>query len=267
MPAADAALPLRHAAALGLLQGPAELLPISSSAHTALLPWLAGWRYGELDAELRKSFEVALHAGAGAALAIARRRELARGCAARYAGALALSVAPPALVGLTLQRHIEARLGGPRSIAVGLVVGAAAMAWADTRPGAERGCADVRPSDGLALGLAQGLALVPGVSRSGATLAAARARGFSRPAASSLSWRAALPVMLGASALRGAGLLRRRPPLEVGRAMAVGATAAFGSTLAAARVAPVDGPRRLAPYALYRLALAALVTRRLLRSQ
>ena len=61
-------LTLRHAMALGLLHGPTELLPISSSAHTSLVPWLAGWPYGTLDPELRKSFEVALHAGTAAAL-------------------------------------------------------------------------------------------------------------------------------------------------------------------------------------------------------
>ena len=71
-------LPLRHAVALGLLQGPAELLPVSSSAHTELLPWLARWPYTRLDGEARKSFEVALHAGAALALAIHMRRELLR---------------------------------------------------------------------------------------------------------------------------------------------------------------------------------------------
>src|SRR5271166_1895862 len=69
---------LRHAVVLGLLQGPTELLPISSSAHTTVIPWLAGWSYADLDGELRKSFEVALHAGAGLALAIHMRRELLR---------------------------------------------------------------------------------------------------------------------------------------------------------------------------------------------
>ena len=63
-------LPLRHAVILGLLHGPTELLPISSSAHTTLLPWLAGWPYDELDPRLRKSFEVALHAGTAAALLV-----------------------------------------------------------------------------------------------------------------------------------------------------------------------------------------------------
>src|SRR6187455_438681 len=76
-------LPLRHAIALGALHGPAELLPVSSSAHVTLIPWLLGWPYPDLDPELRKAFEVVLLAGA-AAMAIAdlrggqeRRREQA----------------------------------------------------------------------------------------------------------------------------------------------------------------------------------------------
>jgi undecaprenyl pyrophosphate phosphatase UppP len=71
------ALPLREALALGVLHGPAELLPISSSGHVALVPWLCGWSYPQLDAELRKSFEVALHAGTAAALLIGLRDEVA----------------------------------------------------------------------------------------------------------------------------------------------------------------------------------------------
>ncbi len=137
---AEGALSLRHAVALGLLQGPAELLPVSSSGHIALVPWLAGWPYAELDAELRKSFEVALHAGAGVRAgdrhaqrpACARRRAWT-GAARRV---LALSLAPPAIAGLALGRPIERRLGGPRSIAAGLTAGAVAMALADARAAA-----------------------------------------------------------------------------------------------------------------------------------
>ena len=133
---------LRHAVALGLLQGPTELLPVSSSAHTTLIPWLAGWPYADLDPELRKSFEVALHAGAAAALAIDMRTELieaARTLDRHRAAAIALSLAPPALAGYVLERPIERHLGGPRSIAVGLIAGAAAMALADLRPGRRHG--------------------------------------------------------------------------------------------------------------------------------
>ena len=65
-----------EAVALGALHGPAELLPISSSAHTELVPWLLGWEYAELDPELRKAFEVAVHAGTAAALLIVLREEV-----------------------------------------------------------------------------------------------------------------------------------------------------------------------------------------------
>ncbi len=147
MPPAERTLALRHAVALGLLQGPVELLPISSSGHIALLPWLAGWSYAELDGELRKSVEVALHAGAGVALAIDMRGHLWREASrmdARRACMLALSLAPPASAGFTLRGRIERLLGGPRSIAMGLTVGAIAMAIADTREARRRPRADPR---------------------------------------------------------------------------------------------------------------------------
>src|SRR5688572_29272986 len=72
------AIPAHRAAALGLVQGPAELLPVSSSAHLNLIPWLAGWDWDRLDPEVRKSFEVVLHAGAAAALLIGQRRVIGR---------------------------------------------------------------------------------------------------------------------------------------------------------------------------------------------
>jgi undecaprenyl-diphosphatase len=273
---AERALAPRHALALGLLQGPAELLPISSSAHTALLPWLAGWPYADLDGERRKSFEVALHAGAGLALAIDMRAELARAVAAldgRRTGAWALALAPPALAGYLLQAPIERRLGGPRSIAAGLTAGAVAMALSDTRArGTSRGerrCADAGLRDGLTLGLAQASALIPGISRSGATLAAARARGFARADAVQLSWLPALPVILGASVLKGRQLAGDNRQRGIRGAAALGGVAAFASTLASARLLRrgVLANRSLLPYALYRCLLAALVVWRLRRPQ
>jgi undecaprenyl-diphosphatase len=269
---ADGSLPLRHAVALGLAQGPTELLPVSSSAHTTLIPFLLGWPYCSLDGQLRKSFEVALHAGAGLALAIDMRRELidaARRLDRRRLATVALSLAPAAAAGLALGPTVERRLGGPRSIAVGLAGGGISMALADRRAGSrDRSHSDARPADGLALGIAQAVALVPGVSRYGATLTAARARGFSRADAQSLSWHAALPVMLGASALKGLQLARRPLPAGAGAPLAAGGAGAFLSTLLSARVLQrrTGGLRSLLPYALYRLALVALVVARLRRS-
>jgi undecaprenyl-diphosphatase len=275
-------LSLRHALALGALQGPTELLPVSSSGHTTLLPWLAGWPYAELDAELRKSLEVALHAGAGLALAIDMRGELLEATLnmnRRHAAVIVLSLAPPAIVGYGLERFIERRLGGPRSIAAGLFAGAVAMALADARPGGGAGSgrggrrqADACPRDGLALGLAQAVALIPGISRNGATLTVARARGFDRKDAQALSWHAALPVILGASALKGRRLLQHDAltshagvPPSAWRALAASGSTAFLSTLMSARLlrrGRASG-RSLLPYSIYRCLLAAVVVRRL----
>jgi len=257
-----------QAVILGLLQGPTELLPISSSAHTALLPWLARWRHGEIDPELRKSFQVALHAGGALALAIDMRSELAeelQSLSPRRATVIALSLTPPALAGLVFQRDIERRLGGPRSIAAGLIAGAVAMAFADSpRGGRDRRMEDADAGDGLALGLAQALALIPGVSRNGAALTAARARGFARSDAQALSWHAALPVILGASALRAWPLLASGAPKGAGRTLATGAGSAFVSTLASTRLLRrASSGRSLLPYAVYRLLLALVVLRRL----
>jgi undecaprenyl-diphosphatase len=261
-------LALRHAAALGFVQGPTELLPVSSSAHTTLIPLLLGWPYATLDGELRKSFEVALHAGAGAALAIDMRGELvaaARELDRRRVVTVVLSLAPAAIAGLALGPAIERRLGGPCSIAAGLAGGGIAMAVADARQGpGGRSHDEAGAADGLALGVAQAVALVPGVSRYGATLTAARARGFARADSRSLSWHAALPVMLGASALKGLQLTRDRLPSGTAIALGAGAGSAFVSTLLSARLLRrrARAPRSLLPYSLYRCLLAALVVAR-----
>lgn len=255
-------LSVGQAVTLGLVQGPTEVLPVSSSAHIALLPQLAGWPSAELDAELRNSLEVALHAGTAAALLIALRGELVqvpRGLNGRALAAAALALAPPALAGYLLEQRLERRPRRPRALAAGLALGGAAMALADARAGT-RTLADAEPRDALALGVAQALALLPGVSRNGATLTAARARRFSREHAQTLSWRAGLPVIAGATALKARRLAQRGVPPGAGRALAAGAGAAFLSTLASA---PLIRPRRrrqaLWPFALYRGGLALAV--------
>lgn len=264
--AGRAAIPTARAVALGLVQGPTELLPVSSSAHIVLVPWLAGWDWEEIDPELRKSFEVALHAGAAAALLIGQRREIAaelRGFDAHRALLLALSFLPAAIVGYALERQIERRLGGARATAYGLLAGAAAMLAADQRP-QQRGRGEATATDGLALGIAQAAALAPGVSRNGVTLAAARWRRFSRDQANLLSRTIALPIIVGATVLKGTRLVRRGTPPELRRSLAVGVGASFASTLASQRlIGLVERDRALWPYAAYRVALAAAVLAKL----
>src|SRR4051812_29431819 len=256
---------------LGALHGPAELLPISSSGHVTLIPWLAGWEYGELDPELRKAFEVALHAGTAAALIIALRAEVSEAATdftARRAALVVGSFIPPAIVGYTLERPIERRLGTPGTIAVGLLLGSVAMAAADRWGPTGRRREDAGWGDALALGLAQAASLVPGISRNGATLAAARWRGFDREDANALSRHVALPIIVGASVLKGVRLARRGLPPGARGAFAAGIGAAFASTLASTwLIRQVERDRSLAPYAAYRVALAAIVFRRLYASR
>ncbi len=261
---------------LGLLQGPAEVLPISSSAHVELIAGRLG-----LAGEARKELAVALHAGSAAAL-------LASGIRPRRLGWAAVTVAVPSAIGLALERAVEERLGSPEAMAAGLVVGSLALVAADAsgprsgtgprgsgrpararrgrRPAVTATAAPFRRrgraaesatvADALALGAAQACALWPGVSRSGAVLAAARARGFSRPAAWALVRETAVPVLVAATTLKGARALARgadpRPP-------AAGAAASALSTAAALRAAGAAERVPAGAWALYRFCVAGAV--------
>ena len=179
--AASEELPIWQAVALGALHGPAELLPISSSGHIAVIPWLAGWNYSRLDDELRKSFEVALHTGTAAALLISLRREVddaVRGLNPRRIGrsgcrsrrrrdrlpVRAVDRAPFRDASDRRRRPVRGRGGDGAG-----------------RPGAPGAPAeDAGAVDALWLGVGAGVLAVPGVSRNGATLAAARWRRFTR---------------------------------------------------------------------------------------
>jgi undecaprenyl-diphosphatase len=257
-----------QAVALGAIQGPTELLPVSSSGHLTLLPALLGWDHSALDPELRKSFDVALHAGTAAALAIALRGEVievARALDPRRLAGIALTLAPAAALAGLFEHAIEERLGSPRSVALAQIGGGLALAGADRRP-AVRPHSDAGPLDHLLIGTCQASALVPGVSRNGATLTAARLLRFERPAASVLSRHAALPVIAGATALKGLRLARRGLVPELRAPFAAGAVAAFASTLASRRlVSAMDGARSYAPFAAYRVALGALAMQGLRR--
>ncbi|HEX2096635.1 MAG TPA: undecaprenyl-diphosphate phosphatase, partial [Solirubrobacterales bacterium] len=143
--------------------------------------------------------------------------------------------------------------------------GSAAMLAADARP-QQRGKGEATAVDGLALGVAQATALAPGVSRNGVTLAAARWRRFSRDQANLLSRTIALPVIVGATVLKGVRLRQRGASPALRRSMAIGASSSFVSTLASQRlIGLVERDRALWPYAAYRAALAGLVLRKLRR--
>jgi undecaprenyl-diphosphatase len=238
----------REAIALGLLQGPVELLPVSSSGHLEAVPWLLGWDVAGWDGARRKELAVGLHAGSAAVLLVA-----ALPAGRPRAAVLAAAVAPAGLAGLWLEGPIEARLGTPGTLAAGLLAGGLALVAADCVPGT-RPTGDAGVADGLWLGLAQACALFPGVSRNGATLAAARARGFGRGEASRLSWAVGLPVLGGATLLKAVRSRsgRRREPVA-------GAIAACLSTAVCVRLIGLERRRPLWRWAVWRAVLAGAI--------
>lgn len=244
-----------------------ELVPVSSSSHLALVSAFLRWPYESADPELRKAFEVACHGAAAAALVLVRRDEVRRELRhlnVRRTAELCLTVAPAACVAVACRRPLIHRFGTVSALAVAQMVSGALLAAADLRP-EHRTQSELGPSDYAALGIAQALALAPGVSRSGATLTAARLLGLNRSAARRVSEQIALPIIAAAAAFKGFGVLRRSLPPETHPAFAAGGCLAFCGALCAQRTGGL-AERRRAYLALgcYRLALGtvSLVTAR-----
>ena len=233
---AGGGLTTARAACLGAVQGPTELLPVSSSAHLRIVPWLLGWDLDEVSPEDRKAFEVAVHGGAALALLIGQRRLIAdelRRLDGRRVAVIALSFLPAVAIGLALEEQIDRRLGGPRSTAFGLIAGSVAMALTDRCPQERqrrRGDAGRRARDRLRAGGGPRSGRLPQRRRRSPPPAA---RGFGRAQANLLSRTVALPVIT-AAAVRKAVKLRRRGNVDpdLARAATVGVGVAFASTLA-----------------------------------
>jgi undecaprenyl-diphosphatase len=199
-----------HAIVLGIAQGLAEYLPISSSGHLILIPWLFGWNDFAGDASLEKTFDVALHLGTLIGAVTYFRSDIRRLVRAaildpkrkdgRLAWMIALSAVPAAITGAifadTIEEHTSIAM-----IGVMLIVGALALAWADGALG-KRTIDEVTPRDAVILGMAQALALQPGVSRSGVTMTAGRFVGLGRDAAARFAFLMSLPITAGALAYK-----------------------------------------------------------------
>lgn len=236
------------------MQGVAEVVPVSSSAQLVLVPWLLGWP----PAPDRTAFAAGLHAGSCLGIAAVLRPWRAG------PGTLALVAAssvPAALAGLLVADRVEQRLGRPSQLAA-LLAGAGLVLLAADRAPQDRTA--VGPREAAIAALAQTTALVPGVSRAGATLTALRLLGVERAAAQRFSLLMSLPVTAGAAGLT---LLRSdRAALRAGGpALAAGATASLLAGAAATAVQQRRPGRPATGPALYRLGLAAVVARHLRR--
>jgi undecaprenyl-diphosphatase len=207
---------------LGLVQGITEFAPVSSSGHLILVPWMLGWHIVD-DPALNKSFDVALHMGTFVGAVIYFRHDLwvyikafVASCRARairspderLAWALVVGTIPGMIAGATLESVIEDNLGQPWLIAVMLAVFGVVLYVVDRLARQDRELDSVGTRTGLFVGIAQALALQPGVSRSGVTITAGRLVGLNREAAARFSFLLALPIIAGAGGLKAVDLMQ-----------------------------------------------------------
>ena len=205
-------MPLLHAILLGLVQGLTEFLPVSSSGHLALLPWLFGWDDFGGDGSLEAAFDVALHLGTLLGAVVYLRADVVRYVTAgtgwlvrrgplagdaRTDMLLATTAVPTGFLGLVVVSTTGDLGDRTWLVAVCLIVFGIVMWVADRRPG-QRGFEDLSFGEAVTLGIAQGLAFQPGVSRSGVTLSVARGMRLEREPAARLVFLMSLPVIAGA---------------------------------------------------------------------
>lgn len=268
-----------QAALIGILQGLTEFIPVSSSAHLELAPWIAGWPANGLLGSL--SFDVFLHLGTtlallgyfgrdwlrllGAAVASVRERRIAGDPDRRLAWLLILATIPAAAIGFVgedaIDRVLHADTDAVRlAIAGFLVLGAVALWLADRLGSRRREIEGLDAPSTFTIGLSQALALLPGISRSGATISAGLALGLTRESAARFSFLLATPITLGA------GLYGSRKLLDVSHtgiewlAIVAGfAAAAISGMLAIGFLLSWLRHRSVAIFSLYRLAFAGLI--------
>jgi len=268
-------VPIVHAIVLGLVQGLSEFLPISSSGHLILVPWLFGWDDFDGNESVAKAFDVSLHIGTLIAVVAYFRRELMvyvreglrlvferrqpTTVDGRIAWLLVLATVPAALVGAVFEDQIDERLGKPWIIGVSLIVFGIVLWLADRLKGTRR-LEQFSAREALMVGAAQALALNPGTSRSGITITAARWTDFDRDAAARLSFLMSVPVIAGAVVLKVGRLIVDGIPDGLLAPMLVGiATSAVSGWVAVWGTMRLIRTRSFAPFVVYRIVAGTAV--------
>jgi undecaprenyl-diphosphatase len=260
---------------LGLVQGATEFLPISSSGHLILVPWLFDWTYLLRHPEVNKSFDVALHLGTFLSLiaffwrqigellaawgrSIARRRIDTPN--ARLAWLLVVSTIPAGVLGVLFESVIEDKIGQPWIIAVMMIVFAGVMYAVDRLARLQRGIANAKFGDAVILGFAQAVALIPGVSRSGITIVTGMGLKFTREAAARYSFLMSIPIVGGAAAYKALEAAKEGLPAGMALPFAVGTLTAALSGFAAVWFLLAYLKRHdLTPFVIYRLVVGVAI--------
>jgi undecaprenyl-diphosphatase len=257
-----------HALVLGALQGLSEFLPISSSAHLVVAPWLFGWEDPGL------AFDVALHWGTlFAVVAYFRRdigllirgfihslfpsmRDIKNNIYQKLAWLLLVASVPAALVGKLLEEKAETALRSPLLIAATLSIVGILLYIADHSAKKLKNLGHITWLNSLVIGLSQAAAVIPGVSRSGATITAGLFQNFTREDAARFSFLMSIPIIFGAGLVKLPDVVKNGNPPE----LIIGfiAAAVFGF-LSIRFLLRYLSHRSFAVFTIYRLALAAII--------
>jgi undecaprenyl-diphosphatase len=264
-----------QALVLGIVQGATELLPISSSGHLILVPWAFGWHYLEQNPEFNKTFDVALHLGTLVAVVVYFWRDLVRLVRAwfrsvaarristgeeRIAWYIVVATIPAAIAGAAGESFIEDHLGDPWQIAILLALFGVILWLADRVPPG-RTMDAIGWKGAVGIGLAQCLALMPGVSRSGVTITAARLLRLDRDEAARLSFLLLVPIVFGAAVLKGVKdvVLEGLPPGSAGPFVVGMLAAAVVGLVAIWGLLGYIRRHTYGVFVVYRLAVAATI--------
>jgi undecaprenyl-diphosphatase len=263
-----------QAIVLGITQGLTEFAPVSSSGHLILVPWLFNWSIVN-DPAFNKTFDVALHIGTLVGAVVYFRKDLWRYIKAwfgsivrrsittvdeKLAWALVVGTIPGAIAGAAFESVIEDKLGRPAVIAVMLAVFGVVLYAVDRLAASRKSIDDISIQNGLVMGLAQAVALQPGVSRSGITITAGRLLGIDRESAARFSFLLSIPIIAGAGLFKGLDVLQTGLPPGTASAFFWGmvSSALSGFAVIAFLLAYLRR-RTFFIFMVYRIAVAALV--------
>lgn len=250
---------------LGLLEGLTEFIPVSSTGHLILLGEMLGFK-----GQAEDLFKVVIQLGAilaillvyfGKLWGVVRGLIQGNGESFRFTAAILLAFLPAAIIGALAHSYIKSVLFNPTVVSVALITGGIAILAAERLvPRPQHFAVEAFPPKlSLAIGFAQCLAMIPGVSRSGATIIGALLMGVERKAAAEFSFFVAIPTMLGAATY---DLYKNRAVLELGNVglIAIGFIVAFLSALLVVRwLVNFVGRHGFAPFAWYRIALGTIM--------
>jgi undecaprenyl-diphosphatase len=259
---------------LGVVQGLTEFLPISSSGHLIIVPWLQDYTFLQENEAFNKTFDVALHVGTlVAAIAYFRvevvtllrgffravRQRAIRTQEQRLAIAIAIGTVPAVIAGGLGSGFIDEHLGEPWMIAIQLILFGALLGYADRMP-QRRQLREASLRDGWYIGLAQVLALAPGTSRSGITITAGRWLGLDRDSAARFSFLLLIPAVAGATVYKAASAVHEGLPSGVAGPMVVGTiAAAVSGYLAISFLLRLVRTTSYRPFVLYRYAAGVAI--------